>query len=194
MNAPQQILATKLFLPPQQPLRWSNDRGCLTASQRIVHLLADLRTVLPTRKRPATSTQTFGGTPANVQREDMGITPEDSASVLFDTDGRARGVFTVSQVGAGHKNRLSLEVNGSQASARWDGDAPNDLWTLDTTKLMTRVMGTHGLQHIRSSKMVMHFFCVSYNWDSDAMKAQKARQRDERLHDLRDRQRHAQGV
>jgi hypothetical protein len=59
---------------------------------------------------------------------------------------------------------------------------------------MTRVMGTHGLQHIRSSKMVMHFFCVSYNGDSDEMKAQKARQRDERLHDRRDRQRHAQGV
>jgi predicted dehydrogenase len=57
----------------------------------------------------------------------MGITPEDSASVLFDTDGRARGVFTVSQVSAGYKNRLSFEVNESQASARWDGDAPNDL-------------------------------------------------------------------
>ena len=87
MNAPQQILATKRFLPPQPPLRWSNDRGCLTASQRIVHLLAELHTVLPTRKRPAPSTQTFGGTQANVQSQDMGITPEDYASVLFETDG-----------------------------------------------------------------------------------------------------------
>jgi hypothetical protein len=36
---------------------------------------------------------------------------------------------------------------------------------LDTFKLMTKVMKTHGLKHIISSKMVLHFFNVSYVWE-----------------------------
>jgi hypothetical protein len=34
---------------------------------------------------------------------------------------------------------------------------------LDTFKLMTRVMGTHRQRHIISSKMIIHFFAVSYD-------------------------------
>ena len=30
---------------------------------------------------------------------------------------------------------------------------------------MTKVMRTHGLRHIISSKMILHFFCVSYVWE-----------------------------
>jgi hypothetical protein len=53
---------------------------------------------------------------------------------------------------------------------------------LDTFKLMTKVMKTHGLMHLISSKMVLHFFCVSYlreptkHWNEA-----KARRRDELL-------------
>jgi hypothetical protein len=56
---------------------------------------------------------------------------------------------------------------------------------LDTFKLMTRVMATHGLRHIRSSALVQHFFCVSYDWDATATRQRKARQRDRRLAELR---------
>lgn len=34
----------------------------------------------------------------------------------------------VSQVSAGHKNKLSFEINGSRASVGWDADAPDQLW------------------------------------------------------------------
>ena len=48
---------------------------------------------------------------------------------------------------------------------------------LDTFKLVTKVMRTHGLRHIISSKMVLHFFCVSYVWEPtkhwDEMKANR---------------------
>lgn len=97
-------------------------------NQRIVRVFADLHTVLPQRKRPASAMQTFGGTAQSDQREDVDITTEDYAAILFETEHGARGVFTVSQVSAGHKNKLSFEVNGSSASARWDADAPNELW------------------------------------------------------------------
>ena len=37
--------------------------------------------------------------------------------------------------------------------------------TMDTFKLVTKVMKTHGLRHMISSSMVLHFFCVSYEWE-----------------------------
>ena len=56
---------------------------------------------------------------------------------------------------------------------------------LDTCKLMTRVMGTHGLRHIISSSMIIHFFSVSYDWDPDHYKEEKARRRDALMQELR---------
>ncbi len=63
----------------------------------------------------------------------------------------------------------------------------NYLWArgeeyLDTFKLMTSVMKTHGLKHIISSKMVMHFFSVSYDWEpTQHWNEAKAKRRDELL-------------
>jgi hypothetical protein len=51
---------------------------------------------------------------------------------------------------------------------------------VDTFKLATKAMRTHGLRHIRSSRMVLHFFNVSY----EAMAA-KERRRDALLEELR---------
>ncbi len=49
----------------------------------------------------------------------------------------------------------------------------------DTFKMMTKVMKTHGLQHIISSRMVLHFFCVSYICESTKhWNEAKARRRD----------------
>jgi hypothetical protein len=53
---------------------------------------------------------------------------------------------------------------------------------IDTFKLMTKVMKTHGMEHRISSKMVLHFFCVSYIWEpTKHWKEGKARKRDELL-------------
>ncbi len=52
----------------------------------------------------------------------------------------------------------------------------------DTFKLMTGVLKTHGLVHRISSKMVLHFFCVSYSWEpAKHWDEAKARRRDEAL-------------
>jgi hypothetical protein len=53
---------------------------------------------------------------------------------------------------------------------------------LDTFKLMTRVMSTHGLRHVISAHMVLHFFCVSYVWEpTQQWNEAKARRRDDLL-------------
>jgi hypothetical protein len=68
--------------------------------------------------------------------------------------------------------------------------AVNYLWAeqdeyLDTFKLMTRVMRTHGLTHRTASAMIVHFFAVSYAWDAEEFRQWKAGQRDQRLEVLR---------
>ena len=56
---------------------------------------------------------------------------------------------------------------------------------LDTFKLMTMVMRTHGLVHMLSSKLILHFFCTSYDWDDEATRQHKQRVRDKLLGELR---------
>jgi predicted dehydrogenase len=53
---------------------------------------------------------------------------EDAASVLLRLGEETRGTMQVSQVSAGRKNRLTIEVNGSQSSLCWNGERPNELW------------------------------------------------------------------
>jgi len=52
---------------------------------------------------------------------------------------------------------------------------------LDTFELMTKVMGTHGLRSILSSRMILHFFSVSYDWEPPDAMAFKAGLRDKLL-------------
>ncbi|WP_299090524.1 Gfo/Idh/MocA family oxidoreductase [uncultured Metabacillus sp.] len=97
--------------------------------KRIVEVFADLATVIPVRKKPASNVATFGAHQAQEsQYEDVAINTEDYASVLVRFEDGSRGVFTVSQVSAGRKNRLSFEVNGSQKSAYWNQEEPEKLW------------------------------------------------------------------
>lgn len=63
---------------------------------------------------------------------------------------------------------------------------------LDTFKLMTRVMQTHGLTHSLSSVLVQHFFAVSYDWDTEETIQHKAWVRDQRLAELRTQQKYHQ--
>ncbi|MFX0094835.1 MAG: glycosyltransferase [Candidatus Hodarchaeota archaeon] len=56
---------------------------------------------------------------------------------------------------------------------------------LDTFKLMSMVMKTHGCQHILSSKMILHFFSVSYDREPQQVMEFKAGLRDKLLEKLR---------
>ena len=97
--------------------------------QRISSLCADLQTFHKTRKRPKGSVETFSGkTLQPSEYEDMPIDTEDFAAVLLRLGERTRGAFTVSQVSAGRKNRLCMEIYGSKGSVTWDQEKPDELW------------------------------------------------------------------
>jgi predicted dehydrogenase len=96
---------------------------------RVTSLCADLQTFHKTRKRPKGPVETFAG--KLLQPDDyvqVPITTEDYGGVIFQMGGRTRGAMTASQVSAGRKNRLSIEIYGAKSSVAWDQERPNELW------------------------------------------------------------------
>lgn len=98
------------------------------SGKRIVDVMADLAIVWPTRRASVAGSTTFSQQSGDSRYEDRPVTTEDGGSVLFRFDDGSKGSFTVSQVSAGRKNRLSFELNGSQCSLAWDQETPQQLW------------------------------------------------------------------
>ena len=90
-------------------------------------VLADLTTVIKTRKKPAAARETF-----SEEKDDAGepftVTVEDLGSVLVRFEDGCKGVFTAGQVCAGHKNDLVFEIDGVGGSLRWHQERQNELW------------------------------------------------------------------
>ncbi len=95
----------------------------------ITRVYGDLRTVHKTRMKPKKEVETYAGKilkPSDYEPQE--INTEDYASVLFELSNGAHGVFTVSQVSAGRKNRLFYEIDGSRCALAWDQEQPNEMW------------------------------------------------------------------
>jgi predicted dehydrogenase len=65
-----------------------------------------------------------GDSDGEVRRVDT----EDAAIMLFETDQGAVGSAVISQISAGRKNRLWLEVDGAEESVAFDQEEPESLW------------------------------------------------------------------
>ncbi|HXA48803.1 MAG TPA: Gfo/Idh/MocA family oxidoreductase, partial [Candidatus Acidoferrum sp.] len=97
--------------------------------QRITSLCADIQTFHKTRKQPKGPIETFAG--KTLRPEDyveIPVDTEDFGSVLFRMGERARGAFTASQVSAGRKNGLNLEIYGTKCGVSWNQERPDELW------------------------------------------------------------------
>ncbi|HLK63065.1 MAG TPA: Gfo/Idh/MocA family oxidoreductase [Bryobacteraceae bacterium] len=97
--------------------------------QRITSLCADTQTFHKVRKQPKGPIETFAG--KTLKPEDYIETPidtEDFGAVVFRMGERTRGAFTASQVSAGRKNRLNIEVYGTKGGVSWDQERPDELW------------------------------------------------------------------
>ncbi len=94
--------------------------------RRIESVLADFRTVIPTRYKPTKNREAFAR--ADERGEEFRVESEDLAAVLVRFEGGARGSVCVGQVCAGHKNDLWFEVNGAKASVKWIQERQNELW------------------------------------------------------------------
>lgn len=93
---------------------------------KVTALCCDLQTFYPVRKRPENGGETFSGGKSTVTVDEKVVT-EDFGATLFQM-GRARGAMTASQVSAGRKNELVLEIYGTKGGASWRQERPNELW------------------------------------------------------------------
>jgi predicted dehydrogenase len=96
---------------------------------RVTSLCADLQIFHPARKRPRQSVETFDN--KILRPEDYietAVDTEDFGGVLFHMGTRTRGSVVTSQVSAGRKNRLGIEIYGTKSSVAWDQERPDEVW------------------------------------------------------------------
>jgi predicted dehydrogenase len=92
--------------------------------QRIATLVATTSIGIP--QRPAGTAASFTAAASDAPMVD--VETEDSALILFRTDGDVAGSAVISQLAAGRKNRLWLEVDGAEEAIAFDQEAPELLW------------------------------------------------------------------
>jgi predicted dehydrogenase len=95
----------------------------------VAEVVADLQIIHPRRKKPQQAVETYAGKllrPEDYQ--DVPVSTEDAATILFRTDKGTTGACVISQVSAGRKNRLYLEIDGSRCAVEWDQESPNQMW------------------------------------------------------------------
>ena len=115
---------------------------------KITEVLADFSTVHKQRKKPLKPVETYGGMTLKPEDyQDVPITTEDHANVLLRFDNGNRGVATVSQVSAGRKNQLKLEISGSKETLAWNSEAPNEVWIGKRDKANEVLLRDPGLVH-----------------------------------------------
>lgn len=103
------------------------DTASFILGAKITSVFADLRTHHKTRKRPLGEVQTFARADASVKYATYNVATEDFANVLLQFSNRARGNLGVSQVAAGRKNCIRIEIYGSKKSAWWCSEDPEML-------------------------------------------------------------------
>jgi predicted dehydrogenase len=91
---------------------------------RIARLVAT--TSITIKQRPAATAATFSAAESDAPLVD--VETEDSALILFRTANDIAGSAVISQLSAGRKNRLWVEVDGMHQSAVFDQELPEQLW------------------------------------------------------------------
>lgn len=94
---------------------------------RLRSVLADLATFHQTRRRPLGEVATFARTDAAIKYAAYRVRTEDHANVLLEFNNGTRRNLAVSQVAAGRKNCLRLELYGSRQAAWWCSEEPDRL-------------------------------------------------------------------
>lgn len=95
----------------------------------ITEVMADFSTVHKTRLKPTTRIETYTNKSLQpTDYEEMPINTEDHANVMLRFNNGNKGVVTVSQVSAGRKNRLNIEISGSKSTFEWNSERPNEIW------------------------------------------------------------------
>jgi predicted dehydrogenase len=94
---------------------------------RIARLVATISITI--KQRPASTAATMSAVESDAPLVD--VQTEDSALILFRTARDIAGSAVISQLSAGRKNRLWMEVDGMHQSAAFDQELGEQLWIGD---------------------------------------------------------------
>jgi predicted dehydrogenase len=101
------------------------DLAEFVSGQRLTRLCARTLTAVPERQRSESRAAFEQGTGSGETRS---VGTEDAAVIQFETDGDAIGTAVISQVSAGHKNRLWLELDCADEALVFSQEEPETLW------------------------------------------------------------------
>ena len=95
--------------------------------RRVARVFADLQTYHRRRQRPLGEVETFARAGQGTRYAEYPVRTEDFASVLLEYRDGPRANLAVSQVAAGRKNCIRLEIYGSRKSAWWNSESPETI-------------------------------------------------------------------
>lgn len=105
---------------------WMDAVQAITGA-KITEVCSDLVTTIPVRKKAKGQVETFSVN-ANAEYEDKVVRTEDWGAVLIKMDNGAHGVFYASEVSAGRKCFLDIEIDGTKASLHWNQETADRMW------------------------------------------------------------------
>ncbi len=94
---------------------------------RITQVCANTVIALPVRKKPTRQVATFS-TNTDTSYEEREVKTEDYAGALLKFENGASGVFQCSEISAGRKNYIEIEVDGSKSSFHWQQEFSDRMW------------------------------------------------------------------
>lgn len=103
------------------------DTAQVLVGARIVEVCGNALIAHPVRKKPETAVESFS-TNKDVQREEVAVDTEDYAGALIRFENGTTGVFQCSQISAGRKCFIDIEIDGSEASYHWEHQVGDRMW------------------------------------------------------------------
>ncbi len=95
---------------------------------RITEVSAELKTTIQVRRKPVAASREAFAAAGDEQTEPFEVRVPDMGMAMLRLENGASVSFLTSALCAGHKNDLTFEIHGSQASLRWLQEEPNRLW------------------------------------------------------------------
>jgi predicted dehydrogenase len=94
----------------------------------VAEVMAELHTFVEMRRHPPGPVESFATVTDRDELIEERMSSDDAAGVLLRYEDGSRGMVAISQVAAGRKNSVSIEVDGSEASLWWYSEDPDRLW------------------------------------------------------------------
>lgn len=104
------------------------DLARFVTGRQVEEVMADLHTLVPVRRHPPGPVETFAGPVDGEDLVEETMTSDDAASIMLRFAGGTVGLVAVSQVSAGRKNSVTMEVDGTESALAWHSEEPDRLW------------------------------------------------------------------